>query len=136
MLGYSWGLHMWGKLRSVSVTVLRGKYPGSQEPKNTTESHRTASCTQESYWGEHRMTTASAQSRSSQELARGQALCRVSWVWRFPGGRLVGFQVQIVSSDFLLYRHYADWESGGSEKTRQTGLRVKLTLGPETIYDK
>lgn len=84
---------------NVPVTALRGveKYPGSWEPKNTEGSHCTSDRTQ-ICWERHKKVAASAQSRSSKELNRRQALYRVSWGWRFPGRRypewgLMGFQV-------------------------------------------
>lgn len=51
------------------------RYPGSQEPKNTTKSHRTTNFTQRFIGrGETRRVAASARARNSRELTRIQGL--------------------------------------------------------------
>lgn len=73
-----------------SVTALRGKAPGSQDPRNTKTSHSMANLTEEIYWKKHRRVAASAPERSSKELGRRQTLYRfLGWGMGWGGGSRV-----------------------------------------------
>ena len=57
------------------------------------KSYGTTNPTQETYWERHKRMATSAQKRSSKELSRRQASCRLSWWWGAiqSGLGLVGF---------------------------------------------